>query len=120
MGALPRREQGTGSTEQRLDFFRPAGMYPAGEGESLFITKDTEMKRFLAFVVISALVVFTIGCGSEKGTTENKTVTTTTQSKDGKTTAETTTNDTKTKTTTPAAGGTATEKTTETTTETTK
>ena len=77
------------------------------------------MKSFLAFVLISALGVFTIGCGSEKGTTENKNVTTSTQTKDGKTVSETTTNDTKTKTTTPPAGGTATEKTT-TTTETTK
>ena len=60
------------------------------------------MKRFPAFVLISALGVFTIGCDSQKGTTENKTVTTTTQTKDGKTTGETTTtNDTKTKATTP-------------------
>jgi hypothetical protein len=78
------------------------------------------MKRFLAFAVIAALGVLTIGCDSQKGTSENKTVTTTTQSKDGKTVGETTTNDTKTKTTTPPAGGKATEKTTETTTETTK
>ena len=78
------------------------------------------MKSFLAFVLISALGVFTIGCDSQKGTSENKTVTTSTQSKDGKTASETTTNDTKTKTTTPPAGGKATEKTTETTTETTK
>ena len=35
------------------------------------------MKRFLACVVISALGVLTIGCDSQKGTTENKTVTTT-------------------------------------------
>ena len=89
-------------------------------GESPLITKGIEMKSFLAFVLISALGVLTIGCDSQKGTTENKTVTTTTQSKDGKTTSETTTNDTKTKTTTPPAGGKATEKTTETTTETTK
>jgi hypothetical protein len=79
-----------------------------------------EMKRFLAFALISALGVFTIGCGSEKGTTENKTVTTTTQTKDGKTVGETTTNDTKTKTTPVAGGGTTTEKTTEKTTETNK
>ena len=78
------------------------------------------MKRFLALVVIAALGVFTIGCDSQKGTSENKTVTTTTQTKDGKTTSETTTNDTKTKTTAPLPGGKATEKTTETTTETTK
>jgi hypothetical protein len=78
------------------------------------------MKCFLAFVLISALGVFTIGCDSQKGTSENKTVTTNSQTKDGKTVSETTTNDTKTKTTTPPAGGKATEKTTETTTETTK
>ena len=68
------------------------------------------MKSFLGFVLIAALGVLTIGCDSQKGTTENKTVTTTTQSKDGKTTGEATTStDTKTKTTTPAAGGTTTE-----------
>jgi len=78
------------------------------------------MKSFLAFVLISALGVSTIGCDGQKGMSENKTVTTTTQSKDGKTMSETTTNDTKTKTTAPPAGGKATEKTTETTTETTK
>jgi len=78
------------------------------------------MKGFLAFVLISALGVLITGCGSEKGTTENKTVTTNSQSKDGKTVSETTTNDTKTKTTTPPDGGKATEKTTQTTTETTK
>ena len=58
------------------------------KGESPHITKDIEMKSFLAFVLISALGVFTIGCGSEKGTTENKTVTTSTQTKDGKTVSE--------------------------------
>ena len=94
-------------------------MFSAGEGATLTFWKGIEMKSFLALVLISALGVFTIGCDSQKGTTENKTVTTTTQSKDGKTASETTTNDTKTKTTTPPAGGKATEKTT-TTTETTK
>jgi hypothetical protein len=55
------------------------------------------MKRFLAFVAIAALGVFTIGCESQKGTNENKTETTTTQSKDGKMTGETmTSTDTKT------------------------
>ena len=49
------------------------------------------MKRFLAFVLIAALGVFTIGCESKKGTTQNKTETKTTQTKDGKTTGETTT-----------------------------
>ena len=53
------------------------------------------MKRFLAFVLIAALGVFTIGCETKKGTTEKKTQTTTTQMKDGKTTDETTTTQTK-------------------------
>ncbi len=75
-------------------------------------------KSFLGLILIATLGVLTIGCEGEKGTTENKTVTTNTQSKDGKTSGTTTTNDTKTKTTIPAAGGTTTEKTT--TTETTK
>jgi len=75
------------------------------------------MKSFLAFVLIAGLGILTIGCEGQKGTTENKTETTTSQSKDGKTTSETTTNDMKTKTTTPAASGVTTEKTT---TETTK
>ena len=56
------------------------------------------MKRFLTFVAIAALGVFTIGCESQKGTNENKTETTTTQSKDGKMTGETV-NSTDTKTT---------------------
>jgi hypothetical protein len=55
------------------------------------------MHRFLVFVLIAALGVFTIGCGSKKGTTENKTQTKTTQTKDGKTTGETTTTTEKTK-----------------------
>ena len=75
------------------------------------------MKRFLAFALIAALGVVTIGC--ESGTTKNKTETKTTQTKDGKTTGETTTS-TETKTTNPPAGGMKTEKTTEKTTETTK
>ena len=78
------------------------------------------MKRFLAFVLIAALGLLTIGCESQTGTTENKTQTTTTQTKDGKTTGEVaTTIDTKTTTTpaTPGGGGTTTKKTTETTTE---
>ena len=56
------------------------------------------MKRFLTFVAIAALGVFTIGCESQTGTNENKTETTTTQSKDGKMTGETT-NSTETTTT---------------------
>jgi hypothetical protein len=79
------------------------------------------MKSFPGFVLIAALGVFTIGCDSNKSTTQDKTETKTTQTKDGKIVGETTTtNDTKTETTTPPAGGKATEKTTETTTETTK
>ena len=81
------------------------------------------MKRFLAFVLIAVLGVVTIGCESDKGTTQNKTQTKTTQTKDGKITGgmTTTTTDTmKTTPVTPAAGGTTTEKTTETTTEKTK
>jgi hypothetical protein len=70
------------------------------------------MKRFLAFALIAALGVFTIGCDSMTGTTQNKTETKTTQTKDGKTTGETT-NSTETKST-PAGSGMTTEKTTET------
>lgn len=81
------------------------------------------MKCFLALVLIGVLGVFTIGCESQKGSTQNKTETKTTQTRDGKTTGETTTTfDTKTTTTpaTPDSGGTTTKKTTETITETTK
>ena len=80
------------------------------------------MKRFLASVLIAVLGVLTIGCESQKGTTENKTETKTSQTKDGKTTGETTTTvDTKTTTTpaTPGGGGAMTETTTKKTTETT-
>ena len=78
------------------------------------------MKRFLAFVLIATLGIFTIGCESKKGTSQKKTETTTTQTKDGRITGETTTStEVKTKATTPAAGDMTTEKTTETT-ETTK
>ena len=84
-------------------------------------SKGTEMKCFLAFVVIATLGVFTIGCDSTKSTTQDKVQTTTTQTRDGKVVGETTNStETKTKTTTPAAGGMTTEKTTEKTTETTK
>ncbi len=82
------------------------------------------MKRFLAFVLIAVLGVVTIGCESDKGTTQNKSQTKTTQTKDGKITGGTTNTTTDTMKTTPpvtaAAGGMATEKTTETTTEKTK
>ena len=62
------------------------------------------MKRFLAFVLIAALgVVHHRLRQYQKGTTQNKTQTTTTETKDGKTVGETTTtNETKTKATTPA------------------
>jgi hypothetical protein len=76
------------------------------------------MKRFLTCVLIAALGVFTIGCDSLTGTTQNKVETKTTQTKDGKTTGETTSTDTK--STNPAAGGMTTEKTTEKTSKTTK
>jgi hypothetical protein len=70
------------------------------------------MKRLLALVLIATLGVLTIGCQSQQGTTENKTETKTSQTKDGKTTGETTTTvDTKTTATpaTPDAGGKTTE-----------
>ena len=95
-------------------------MFPAGE-EALptVFERVIEMKSILGFVLLATLGVFTIGC--DTGTTQNKTQTTTTQTKDGKVVGETTTtNETKTKATTPAAGGMTTEKTTETTTEKTK
>ena len=75
------------------------------------------MKCFLTFVAIAALGLFAIGCDSMTGTTENKTQTTTTQTKDGKMTGETT-NSTET-TTTQAKDGKMTSETT-TSTETTK
>ena len=82
------------------------------------------MKGFLAFVVIAALGVFAIGCETKKGTTENKTQTTTTQTKDGKMTGETKTTTTDTTNTappaTPDAGRKTTEKMTETNTKTAK
>jgi ABC-type glycerol-3-phosphate transport system substrate-binding protein len=82
-----------------------------------------KMKLLLASVLIAVLGTLTIGCESQKGTTENKTETKTSQTRDGKTTSETTTTvDTKTTTTpvTPDGGGTTVKKITETTTETTK
>ena len=54
------------------------------------------MKSFLALLLIAALGVFTIGCETKKGTTENKTETKVSQNKDGKTAERTTTVDTKT------------------------
>jgi len=47
------------------------------------------MKSFLTLFLISALGVFIIGCESNKGTTENTTKTTVTQTKDGKVTGKT-------------------------------
>ncbi len=74
------------------------------------------MTRFLAFVLIAALGIFSIGCESKKGTTQKKSETTTTQTKDGRITGETTTStEVNTKATTPAAGDITTEKSTETT-----
>ena len=80
------------------------------------------MKRLLASVLLAALGVLTIGCEGKKDSIENKSQTTTTQTKDGKTVGETTTVDTKTETTPakPDGTGKTTEKTTETTTETHK
>lgn len=49
------------------------------------------MKRFLAFTLIAVLGVFTIGCETKMDSTENKTETTTTQTKDGEITGQTTT-----------------------------
>jgi hypothetical protein len=95
----------------------------AEEATPTVFGKGRKMKCFLAAVLIAALGVVTIGCENQQGTTENKTETKTSQSKDGKTTDQTTTTvDTKTTTTpaTPDSGGTTTEKTTKTTTETTK
>jgi hypothetical protein len=70
------------------------------------------MKSFLAFALVATLGVFMIGCENQQGTTENKTQTTTTLSKDGKKTSETTvTTDTKTRPVpvTPDSGGKPTE-----------
>jgi hypothetical protein len=83
--------------------------------------KGLKMKRFLPIVMFAALGVSTLGCES-KNATEYKTETTTSQTKDGKTTDTTNTIETK-KTSTPATedgSGTTTEQTTETTTKTNK
>ncbi len=78
------------------------------------------MKRFLAFVLIATLGLFSIGCDSKKGMTQKKNETTTTQTKDGEVTGETkTSTEVKTQVTPPGHGDMTTEKTTETT-ETTK
>jgi len=74
------------------------------------------MKRFLAFVLIATLGLFTFGCDSKKGTTQKKSETTTRQTEDGRITGETTTStEVKTKATRPSDGDMTTEKTTETT-----
>jgi len=79
-----------------------------------------KMKRFLASILLAGLGVLILGCDNPKDTTEKKTETKTTQTKDGKITGETKTSTaTKTKETTPADGGITLEKTTKTT-ETTK
>jgi hypothetical protein len=79
--------------------------------------KGLKMKRILAFVLFSVLGVSTIGCES-KNSTDYKTETKTTQTRDGKTTETTNTVDTKKTSTpvTPDGSGTTTEQTTETTT----
>jgi hypothetical protein len=102
-----------------------AGMFPAADEAWLTsLRKGNAMKRFLALALVATLGVFTIGCETKKGTSENKTQTTVTQTKDGKVTGETTTTTSdKTKITpsaTPGAADSTTERTTETTTETTK
>ena len=53
------------------------------------------MKRLLAVALIAVLNVLTIGCDSQQGTTENKTVTTTSQTKNSKTVGETRSTDTR-------------------------
>ena len=81
------------------------------------------MKRFLAFVLISALGVLTIGCETQQGTTEYKTETTRTQTEDGRVTGETTTTTTDERRVSPPVTGDGSqtiERTTETTTETTR
>jgi hypothetical protein len=81
------------------------------------------MKRFFASVLIVAVSALIIGCDSRAGTTQYKSETKQSQTKDGKTPGETkNTFDQKTTTTpaTPDGGGMTTQKTTQTTTETTK
>jgi hypothetical protein len=82
------------------------------------------MKRFLAFVLIAALGVLTVGCETKRGTTEYKTETTRTRTEDGQVTGETTTttiDERKTSPTGTSDGGSQTiERTTKTTTETTR
>lgn len=78
--------------------------------------KGITMKRFLALVLIAPLGLFTIGCENQKGSTENKTETTTSEAKDGKTIeSTTTTTTTDTTKTAPSATPSAAGKTTETT-----
>jgi hypothetical protein len=91
---------------ERLRVFRHVGFFCSWQRET-FVT----ITRFLPLKGVTALGVFTIGCESKTGTTENKTQTTTTQSKDGKITSETTTSTDTLKGTAPTAGGTTTDKT---------
>ena len=106
---------------ERIIASRPE-WFPLFKKEANFFSERVmTMKRFLTLTLITVMGVSTIGCDSQKGTTESKTETKTTQTKDGVTTGETTTKfDTKTTTTpgTPGESGTTT-KSTETKTETT-
>jgi ABC-type oligopeptide transport system substrate-binding subunit len=91
------------------------------ETKPKFFKRVFMMKRLFAFLMVAALSALTIGCDN-KSTTENKTETKTSQTKDGKTTDTTNTTETKKSTTPPTTdgSGTTTEQTTETTTRTSK
>jgi hypothetical protein len=91
---------------ERLRVFRHVGFFCSWQRET-FVT----ITRFQPLKGVTALGVFTIGCESKTGTTQNKAETKTTQTKDGKMMGEMTTS-TDTKTATPSAGGMTTEKTT--------
>lgn len=76
------------------------------------------MNNVLRFIATAAICTATIGCGARMGTTEHKTETKTSHTKDGKTTGESATTLDTTTTTVPessASGSTVTKKTTETT-----
>lgn len=102
---------------------RPEWFLPLQRRGGVF-RKGITVNRFIALILMAGLGVCTVGCDGSKGTTESKTQTTTTQTKDGKTTGEskfTTTDTTKTTpATNPGTGGMKVEKKTETTTETTR
>ena len=100
----------------RVQAMPVVGMVPAAEeATTIFLRKAITMNRYLAFVLVAALGVSTIGCESKNGTSENTTQTTTTQTEDGEITGETTTTTTDTTTTTPPVtpdvGGKTTERT---------